>query len=91
MVEFSFSYVLGFSWFGEASQLSWRKTDFWKKKRKKKKSWFIENNFFQPRLYSFTDSGWELKSLDRISEHPVNVFAKLFFFLAQMETDSFFQ
>lgn len=90
MVEFSFSYVLGFGWFGEPSQLSWRKTDFWKKKEKKK-SWFIEKNFFQPRLYSFTDSGWELKSLDRISEHPVNVFAKLFFFLAQMETDSFFQ
>lgn len=36
MVEFSFSYVLGFGWFGEPSHLSWRKTDFWKKKRKKK-------------------------------------------------------
>ena len=32
----SFSYVLGFGWFGEPNQLSWRKTDFWKKGGKKK-------------------------------------------------------
>lgn len=84
----SFSYVLGFGWFGEPNQLSWIKTDFWKKKKKCPDSL---KRIFSSRGYTVLQTlGMGTKESGPNIWIPCELFAKLLFFLAQVETDSFF-